>query len=681
MRALITALLLLVAGQGAAQERFHSGGMTFSVGPDPAFVVRRDIPAQWESGAPGAAGAPWRFWLSDMQVDRRGGQHLAWYDTAYEATAPSLLGDAGKLELTFSPAYQALTIHRIQVRRDSVWLDRLDPASITLVRRERGFERDTTDGQAAALIVLKDIRVGDVVRASYSVDGSNPILAGQLTEWSRMDWTTPVLDAWLRVLDDPGVALRAYRENAAPEAVQRTSPDRVEVVAHAHGAAAVVDEGDYPPSHQPFALVAVAASQTWGDVVRWGRALYPAVEGPLPPDLEARIAEWAALPDGAARLAAALRAVQDQVRYFGVEIGTSSHRPSPPAATWERRYGDCKDKAYLLTVLLQRLGIDAAPALASVGRGDAVARMLPSASVFDHVIVRARLDGKDAWLDPTITQQGGDPRDFDLSDYGAALVLAPGVAALQPIPPASPATVPGISATETFSAGPEGRDTTLVVATTYTGWAADMQRRKFANSPVEDISRNYAEFYRKRYGELAVSAPPVVVDDRRSNTLEVTERYVLADPFKAGPGSARTLEVLGESLRAASAPPRTIARKGPLRTGSAPARFHHEIVVRLPGGWQATGSALHERHSSRAFDYANDTAVEGGVLKSAFDLTIKERALSGADLPSHVAELLKVQNGLVLKLQMTAPASLERSDRQRRLQELIRGLTSEGRQP
>jgi hypothetical protein len=678
MRILMMVLLLAAAGHVAAQSRFESGGMAFSVGPDPAFVVRHEIPARWDAGAPGETGAPWRFWLSDVQVDRRDGHHVTWYDNAYEATSASLLRDAGKLELSFNPAYQTLTIHRIEVRRDGVWLDRLDPASITLVRRERGFERDTTDGRAAALIVLDDIRAGDIVRTSYSVAGSNPILAGQLTEWARLDWATPVLDGWLRVIDDPGAKLRTYRENAAPEAVERRYPDRLELSLHAHASAALRDEGDYPSWYQPYALVGVAAPQTWRDVVSWGRALYPAVEGGLPPDLEAQLAEWAALPGQAERLAAALRTVQDHVRYFGVEIGASSHRPSPPADTWSRRYGDCKDKAYLLVVLLQRLGIEAAPALVSVDRSDAVARMIPSASVFDHVIVRARVDGKDAWVDPTISQQGGDPRDYDLSSYGPALVLAPGVATLQPIPAASPRVPPGISAVETFTAGEQGRDTKLVVATTYTGWAADGQRRTFSNSPIADVSRNYADFYRKRYGELKVADLPVVEDDRRANTLKVTEHYVLANPFGVGSGSERTIEVYGESLRSASAMPGTVERSGPLQVGPAPARYRQEVVVNLPPGWQANGAALHVQHASRAFDYANDTTVEGGALKSVFVLDVKAKTLSGADMSTHLAQLREVQDNLVLKLQMSAPASLERSDRERRLQDLIRGVMNEG---
>ena len=61
----------------------------------------------------------------------------------------------------------------------------------------------------------------------------------------------------------------------------------------------------------------VGPARTWGDVVAWALPLYPE-DDPLPSDLLARIEAWKRLPDPHARLRAALRAVQDDVRYFGV---------------------------------------------------------------------------------------------------------------------------------------------------------------------------------------------------------------------------------------------------------------------------------------------------------------------------------------------------------------------------
>ena len=62
--------------------------------------------------------------------------------------------------------------------------------------------------------------------------------------------------------------------------------------------------------------------------------------------------------------------------------------------TWNRRYGDCKDKAYLLSKILARLDIAASPALVSTTRGSATRDVVPTAAAFNHVIVRALIDGR-----------------------------------------------------------------------------------------------------------------------------------------------------------------------------------------------------------------------------------------------------------------------------------------------
>src|SRR5690606_18839309 len=146
-----------------------------------------------------------------------------------------------------------------------------------------------------------------------------------------------------------------HRENGAPEPVVRDTGDAVEVVLQSHDAPRVVNENQYPAWYQPFALAQVAPRRRWSEVVEWALPLYPR-DASLPAELERKAGEWARLPTPQARLAAALRLVQDEVRYFGQEIGDSSHRPASPAVTWERRYGDCKDKTYLLVTLLRRLG-------------------------------------------------------------------------------------------------------------------------------------------------------------------------------------------------------------------------------------------------------------------------------------------------------------------------------------
>ncbi len=114
-------------------------------------------------------------------------------------------------------------------------------------------------------------------------------------------------------------------------------------------------------------MALVSARRSWADVVAWALPLYPDA-GALPADLEARVAEWSRLPTPRERLTAALRAVQDEVRYFGVEMGENTQARRPIPARIAEATGD---KAYLLSTSWRAWG-SPLPALDFDGRGRSV---------------------------------------------------------------------------------------------------------------------------------------------------------------------------------------------------------------------------------------------------------------------------------------------------------------------
>jgi hypothetical protein len=82
-----------------------------------------------------------------------------------------------------------------------------------------------------------------------------------------------------------------------------------------------------------------------------------------------------------------------QVRYIAVEVGIGGYRPSAPQDVLERRWGDCKDKAFLLVDLLREAGIEAWPALLRAGAGNRVDREFPAPNEFNHAIVAVSAAG------------------------------------------------------------------------------------------------------------------------------------------------------------------------------------------------------------------------------------------------------------------------------------------------
>src|SRR5439155_10266880 len=81
--------------------------------------------------------------------------------------------------------------------------------------------------------------------------------------------------------------------------------------------------------------------------------------------------------------------LQHDVRYVAIEIGIGGDQPHPAGAVFRNRYGDCKDKATLLSTMLHEIGVESYYVLVDHRRG-VVIPDVPS-PYGDHVILAIRL--------------------------------------------------------------------------------------------------------------------------------------------------------------------------------------------------------------------------------------------------------------------------------------------------
>lgn len=662
-------LLAFGLAVGSAQaDEFANGGFSFRTGEVPEFVEDRPLPSEWPAMAPGAQDDKWRFWRYDRQVDHRPGRDIAYTDYVYEPRSQGNIADAGRFDLSFNPDYQQLTLHRVELRRNGRWESRLKPKDISIARRERQFEQDIADGLVAALIVIEDVRAGDVVRISWSVTGSNPILAGQFSEQTRLAFAHPILDLRLRALYAPGTEITSHRENGAAEPTVSTLPDATLVEVQAAAVDRVQDEADYPVWFDPYPMVQFGPRRSWAEVVAWALPLYPdQSKQTLPADLEQKVAQWRKIGPASERLQAALRVVQDEVRYFGVETGTSSHKPRAPNEVWNRRFGDCKDKTWLLVTVLERLGIRAMPALVNTERGRGIHGFAPSADIFNHVIVRAEIDGRAIYVDPTIRLQGGAPERGDLSGYGFVLPVAAGQAALAEVVVPADATA-GVKTHEHYAV--DGDGLRLEVATEFVGSSADQTRRALDEERIEDRGRRYTEYYGKRFGTIHTVQGPVVEDDRAGNVIRIRETYRLTAPWQQD-GDTRSLSLEAEALSAVSALPARTDRKGPLYF-ARPGRYVQEVSVEAPAGWTARFIREDERITSKAFEYRRTLEPSETGARLRHELEVRQREVPIEQVQAHIGDLRKLREGSTSRLVYRAPASAEAADREARLRSLLR---------
>lgn len=82
--------------------------------------------------------------------------------------------------------------------------------------------------------------------------------------------------------------------------------------------------------------------------------------------------------------------VHKEIRYVDIEIGIGGFQPHYASDVFRNRYGDCKDKAVLLTSMLKEIGVESEYVLIHSMRG-LVSNHTPSALTFNHAITAIRL--------------------------------------------------------------------------------------------------------------------------------------------------------------------------------------------------------------------------------------------------------------------------------------------------
>ncbi len=108
---------------------------------------------------------------------------------------------------------------------------------------------------------------------------------------------------------------------------------------------------------------------TWQGIGEWYQTL-EAGRLDATPEIAAKASELTAgKTDFYDKAAAIGEFVQKQIRYFVIEMGVGGYQPHPAGEIFRSRYGDCKDKATLLSAMLSSVGIHSALLMVDTQRG------------------------------------------------------------------------------------------------------------------------------------------------------------------------------------------------------------------------------------------------------------------------------------------------------------------------
>jgi len=167
----------------------------------------------------------------------------------------------------------------------------------------------------------------------------------------------------------------------------------------------------------PFLFV--SSFQTWQDVANW----YIDLAKPQWVADDAIRAAVRQLVDGAQNRREIVERIYHFVlkttRYVALEFGIHGYKPYPVPQIFQRKFGDCKDKASLLKVMLEEAGIEANFVIVRTRQNGNIDTLLPSAYVFDHAIVY--VPEFDLFLDGTAEFSG--MRELPMLDQDALVLI------------------------------------------------------------------------------------------------------------------------------------------------------------------------------------------------------------------------------------------------------------------
>lgn len=442
----------------------------------------------------------------------------------------SALGQIGQIAMQFIPQYQRLSLHKVAVLRNGQTIDHTASVPVRFLQREANLEHGIYSGVITASLLLPDVRVGDTLLLQYSIEGANPILGKRYVQHTV--WQRPLPVQVRRVtLNYPAGREIGWKwiGDGAPSTLQPVASDAngmKRLRFEERDMAAVELEPMMPRGAFALRWLQFSEFASWGDVARWADALFPADE-PLPAELLPLVQKWLALPSRSDQASRALQWVQGEIRYYSVSLGESSHRPHSPAEVLRNRYGDCKDKTFLLMRILQSLGIPAHAVLASLSAPQGPEKLLASPLAFDHAIVQARIDGRDVFLDPTRLGQRGPVERMGQGLEEASVLVVEGrdTQGLTVVRSPNRREIFHGEVSETFRLEAFDADGTLDFRQQWNGLQAELLRLTLVRADPPTLQKSLLAATVRRYPDATLVGKPEFTDEVDLNRVTLRVSY------------------------------------------------------------------------------------------------------------------------------------------------------------
>lgn len=574
---------------------------TLAYGPAPAWVQSAEIP----QAPPPATGAVQSLLLDHQYRYTTDGQEF--YDDYVERPLNATgLMQVGTVNVGWDPATTQVTINRLQIIRGDRVIDVLAPDNpagdpFLILRRETNLNLATLDGSLTATRQLAGLQVGDIVRLSLTKRIHDPIMAGHTDDLMALAFAGEAARVRYRLLwpDDLSIRYRTTEGFGQPQ-LTRTAAGS-ELVMDAVNISSPVAPTAAPARFTQLGQLELSDFSDWRAVSRQFSDLYQRASTLAPNSPIHGLADTirAANPTAEGQAAAALKLVQEQIRYVALAMGEGGYVPAAADQTWTRRFGDCKAKTALLLALLRDLGIQADAVAANAEGADGLNSRLPRITAFNHVIVRVTLGDKVYWLDGTSEDGGATLGELPVPPFDWVLPITAEGSGLQHLIPTAatrPLEITTYDIDLTGGLAGLGKPTRLAIQNALYGERGQAMRLAFGSVAPADQDRVMRNLWRELDPDLSIESVSMT-DDGPGGAL----RFLATGTETLEWGTQNGVPSAVRAPRSAVLYPDFKSRTAGLNRDAPfklPFPFYRRIVVQLRTPGNAAGFSLDGGDSS-----------------------------------------------------------------------------------
>lgn len=501
--------------------QFWAFAQNYKVEKEPSWVKLLKIPENSEVKKYDVSSG-YYLSLADYQINLE--ENAFYSHEVSNVVSYSGITKASQISATYDSSYQKLKIHHLFIWRTGIKMDRTSELNFKILNNEYELDQGIYMGLITVYCNLNDIRKDDQIDFSYTLIGKNPIFKEHKYLFLPIETSNPIDLYSIRVLYSrfKEYNYKCVGENSLSCVTNSILGNYRELELVQTNTKPILVENNIPSWLIPYRFFTLTSFKSWKEVNIWAQDVFALKKPPVINQVFKEIFNGNETRDE--KINKLINYVQDDIRYMGMESGIGSIKPFPPEQVIKQRFGDCKDKSLLLVSLLKQIGIEQAyPALVNTYLRNETNKQFPSGEIFNHCIVNFIVDSVNYWVDPTITQQGGNYKNISIAEYGKALIIGLTSDSLSTMKPAS--NISSCEILDEYFITSFNAPAQLRMTSKRYGFEADMRRFMFEQYSADTYANYVTEDLKKYYPEVTQQENMKLDDDINTNVFTSSYKY------------------------------------------------------------------------------------------------------------------------------------------------------------